>query len=89
MVGNIETLITNMLVFLFSKHRCLVFTSFNQTDYYKMVTKLRNHGVSYRTRITSHNTGMMVSSRNDLNQYDIFVKKTEEDLAARALNSEF
>jgi len=64
----------NTLTFLFSKHRYLIHTSFNQADYYNMVTKLKNHGVSYRTRITSHDSGMAGASRNDLNQYDIFVK---------------
>lgn len=86
-VAGIENLIMNTLTFLFSKHRCLIFTSFNQPDYYNTVTKLKNHGVSYRTWITNHDTGMAGSSRNDLNQYDIFVKKEEKDLAEKAINN--
>jgi len=87
-VAGIENLIMNALTFIFSKHRYLFFTSFKQADYYNTVTKLKNHGVSYRIRITSHDTGMTGSSRNDLNQYDIFVKKKEKDLAEKAINNE-
>ncbi|KRE31611.1 hypothetical protein [Paenibacillus sp. Soil522] len=86
-MAGIENLIMNALTFIFSKHRYLIFTSFKQADYYNTVTKLKNDGVSYRTRITSHDTGMAGSSRNDLNQYDIFVKKEEKDLAEKAINN--
>ena len=68
-MAGIENFIMNALTFLFSKHRYLILTSFNQADYYNTVTKLKNHGVSYRTRITSHDTGMAGASRNDLNLF--------------------
>lgn len=87
--GNLDQLVLNIFTFLFSKYRRLVSTSFNQGDYYNVVNKLKNHGVSYRTRITSHNTGMAGSSINDLNQYDVFVKKKDEALAEEIINSTF
>jgi hypothetical protein len=86
-MGNIEQLILNIIMFLFSKHRRLVFTAFNQSEYYEAVNKLKSHGVSYRSRITSHDTGTVGSNRNDNSQYDIYVKKDEEYLAGMAINS--
>jgi hypothetical protein len=86
-MGNIEQLIMNIFMFLFSKHKRLVFTSFNPSEYYDAVNKLIIHGVSYRSRITSHDRGTMSSNRNDSTQYDIFVKKDEEYLAEKAINS--
>jgi hypothetical protein len=85
-MGNIENLIMNILMFLFSKHRSNIFTSFNQSEYYQAVNKLKKHGISYRTRITSHDTGTMFSNRNENTQYDIYVKKGEEYLAEKALS---
>jgi hypothetical protein len=86
-VGNIEKLIMNIIMFLFSKHRSLIFTSFNQSEYYNAVNKLKHQGLSYRTRISTLDTGTMYSNRNDFNQYDIFVKKQDEHIAEKALNS--
>jgi hypothetical protein len=83
-MGNIEQLIMNLIMFLFSKHRRLVFTSFNQSEYYDAVNKLKSHGVSYRSRITSYDRSF---NRNDNDQYDIYVKKDEEYLAEKAINS--
>ncbi|SEB45564.1 hypothetical protein SAMN05443246_0445 [Paenibacillus sp. GP183] len=85
-MGNIENLIMNFLMFLFSKHRSNIFTSFNQSEYYQAVNKLKEHGISYRSRITSHDTGIMSSNRNDNSQYDIYVKKGEEYFAEKALS---
>jgi hypothetical protein len=83
-MGNIEQLIMNIFMFLFSKHKRLVFTSFNPSEYYDAVNKLISHGVSYHSRITSHDRG---TNRNDSTQYDIYVKKDEEYLAEKAINS--
>jgi hypothetical protein len=81
-MGNIENLIMNILMFLFSKHRSNIFTSFIQSDYYQAVNKLKEHGISYRSRITGQYTGTMSSN----SQYDIYVKKGEEYLAEKALS---
>jgi precorrin-6B methylase 2 len=86
-MGNIEQLIMNIIMFLFSKHRRLVFTAFNQSKYYDAINKLKSHGISYRSRITSHDTGTVGSGRNDNSQYDIYVKKDEVYLAEKAINS--
>ncbi|KRF13471.1 hypothetical protein ASG93_13115 [Paenibacillus sp. Soil787] len=86
-MGNIEQLIMNIIMFLFSKHRRLVFTAFNQSNYYDAVNNLKSHGVSYRSRITNHDRGTMGSNRNDNIQYDIYVKKDEVYLAEKAINS--
>jgi hypothetical protein len=83
-MGNIDQLIMNIIMFLFSKHRRLVFTAFDLSEYYDAVNKLKNHGVSYRSRITSYDKG---TNRNDNSQYDIYVKKDEEYLAEKAINS--
>lgn len=84
-MGNIEQLIMNIIMFLFSKHRRLAFTTFNQSKYYDAVNKLKGHGVSYRSRITSNDTGTIGSNGNS--QYDIYVKKDEVFLAEKAINS--
>jgi hypothetical protein len=86
-MGNIERLIMNIIRFFFSKYRYLLFTSFNISEYYNAVNKLKQHGVSYRSRITSYDTGTRYSNRNDNSQYDIFVKKDDQHLAEKALNS--
>jgi hypothetical protein len=85
-MGSIENLFTKILMFLFSKYRSNIFISFNQSEYYQAVNKLIEHGISYRSRITSHNTATMYSNRNDNCQYDIYVKKGEEYLAEKALS---
>jgi hypothetical protein len=36
-MGNIERLIMSVIMFLFSKHRCLIFTSFNLSEYYEAI----------------------------------------------------
>ncbi|NRF93364.1 hypothetical protein HQN89_20605 [Paenibacillus frigoriresistens] len=84
-MGNIEQLIMNIIMFLFSKHRHLVFTAFNQSKYYDAVNNLKGHGVSYRSRITSQVTGTMGSNGNS--QYDIYVKKNQVYSAEKAINS--
>lgn len=87
-MGNIERLIMNVIVFLFSKHRHLIFTSFNLPEYFEAINKLKEHGLSYRSRITSLHTGVINSHRNDTatGQYDIYVKKDQQHLAEKALN---
>jgi hypothetical protein len=57
-----------------------------ESEYYQAVNKLKEHGISYRSRITSHDTGIMSSNRNDNSQYDIYVKKGEEYFAEKALS---
>ncbi len=86
-MGNIERLIMNIIMFLFSKHRYLFFTTFNISEYNKVVNKLKQHGISYRSRITNNDNGSMYSYRTDNNQYDIFVKKDDQHLAEKARNS--
>jgi hypothetical protein len=86
-VGNLDKLIINIFMFLFSKHRHLLFTTFNVLEYYKMVDKLKSNGLSYRTRITSLDTGDIGSSRDDLSQYDILIKKQDKHIASKIINS--
>jgi hypothetical protein len=81
-MGNIEKLIMSFLMFLFSKHRSNIFTSFNESEYFQAVNKLKEQRISYRSRITGQYSGTMSTN----NQYDIYVKKGEEYLAEKALS---
>jgi len=78
-------LFNSLLWFLFSKHRCLVYTAFGHGQYSKIVGKLQSHGVSYRSKIwfssSSNSWG-----HTDNTQYDIYVKKEDENKAQKAIH---
>lgn len=83
-----DRLLMNIISFLFSKHRHIVFTTFKEEQYFKMIHKLDNHGVSHRTKVSSMDAGGMYSGRGSMNQYDIYVKKEDVHLAEQAIHSE-
>lgn len=85
-MGGIDVLFTNVLTYIFSKHKCLVFTTFNHDDYFKVASKLQHHGVTYRTKFTGRNKGEIGVERLGPTQYDLYVKKSEEHLASKAIN---
>ncbi|HJV47369.1 MAG TPA: hypothetical protein VJ824_16755 [Bacillota bacterium] len=78
-------LVNSLLWFLFSKHRCLVYTAFVHKQYAEIVGKLQTHGVPYRTRMwftnSSNSWGQM-----DNTQYDVYEKKEDEYKAQQAIH---
>jgi hypothetical protein len=61
----------------------LIYTAFGDDNYFKIVSKLNEDGVKYRTEIP----GNLRTPRtyNDNTQYDIYVKKEDEHKAAHAM----
>lgn len=61
----------------------LFYTAFGHENYYKIVAKLNNAGVKYKTSTPVNFRGD--AGFKDQTQYDIFVKKEEEHIAHSAL----
>lgn len=73
---------------LFSKYKCLVYTSFGGEDYFRVINKLQSHGVKYRTQIFNNNyNSSEFFGRTDNTQYDIYVRPEDEQEAHQAIHS--
>lgn len=79
-------LINSLIWFLFSRHRCLIYTAFGHEQYAKIVGKLQTHGVPYRTRMWFTNSSNSSWEFVDYTQYDIYVKKEDEYKAQQAIH---
>jgi len=74
-----------LIIFLFyrllqlylSRNWVLFYTAFGHDNYFKIITKLNNAGVKYRTKTPVSTRGNDLRFM-DQTQYDIFVKKDEE-----------
>jgi len=82
-------MLIDLLYFIFSKKKCLVYTAFGSSDYSKVIGKLQNSGIPYRTRIISNNSSRHnhYVGRTINTQYDIFVKKEDEHRALNAIHN--
>jgi len=81
-------LLIDLLYCIFSKKKCLVYTSFGTEDYSRAIGKLQNAGISYRTRFISNSSSRQnhYVGRSTNTQYDIFVKKEDEHRALGAIH---
>lgn len=81
--------IINLISSLFSKYKCLIYTSFGSENYLKVANKLSSSGIKYRTR-THNNSYNSYSSqfvgRVDNTQYDIYVMYEDEQKAIHAIH---
>jgi hypothetical protein len=76
----------NLLTSLFSKYKCLIYTSFGSEDYFRVVNKLTSHGVQFRTRTFNYHSSQHFG-RVDHTQYDIYVRPEDEHKAQQAIHS--
>ncbi|MBN3555563.1 hypothetical protein JYA63_14900 [Fictibacillus nanhaiensis] len=63
----------------------LIYTSFGQENYFHVIAKLGADGVTYKVRIPGQAFGDRERPVMDNTQYDIYVKKADVHLAAKAL----
>ncbi|GEN34093.1 MULTISPECIES: hypothetical protein [Aneurinibacillus] len=71
------------------EYRCLVYTAFNNNDYFKATSRLRAAGIKYDIKIrlnSGYPSPSGYSTSHDYTQYDIYVKKEEEHKAQRAIH---
>ncbi len=71
---------------LFSKYRHLVYTAFGNEQYFKVVGKLKQGGVQYRTDIKRNPNTYQTIGHNDNAQYDIYVKEEDKHKAQEAIH---
>lgn len=78
----------SLFQFLFSRHKCLIYTAMGSQDYFRVAYKLEAAGVSFRTK-TFDNMRHFQSyfPREDNTQYDIYVAKEDEHNAQIAIHS--
>ncbi|HET7579690.1 MAG TPA: hypothetical protein VFK33_10445 [Bacillales bacterium] len=77
--------LANLIEWLFSSKKTLVYDTFMMKDYYRVTGKLRAAGVKYRVTTFSQHTPGDWGDQN--NEYKIYVKKEDEHLAQKAIHS--
>ena len=79
-------LIYSLLQHYFNRKWVLLNTAFGYENYFKIIAKLQNAGVKYKTK-TPVDTRGSDNRFKDQTQYDIFVKKDEEHIAHAAVQN--
>jgi len=70
---------------LFSKYKYLLCTAFGNVEYFRVVSQLKEYGISYETvSIRNQNIHASFSHNQDV-QYDFFVKKVDVHKAQQAI----
>lgn len=83
-------IILALIVFLslkmvFNRNWKLVYTAFGHDDYFRVIGKLKQGGVLYKTKSP---VNLEEPSRfKDMTQYDIYVKKEDEHIALNVLHN--
>ncbi len=79
--------IVNFIEYLFSSKRTLIYTTFTQKDYYKIVSMLKSASIKYRVAVSSNqscNPGGPYSNLGTI--YKIYVKKADKHKAQSILS---
>ncbi|SEQ83708.1 hypothetical protein SAMN05216232_3461 [Virgibacillus subterraneus] len=77
----------NIIVYLFSSKKTLVYTTIKQQDYYKVVSLLESELIKYRVSITSNTNATVVGSYSTFGEvYKIYVKKGDQSKALKTMN---
>ncbi len=84
-------LILDLMTFLFSKKKRLIYTTFKQAEYYKASSSLEASGISFRTKMTNHHRTALgqpqyFNENRNSDQYDIFVTEEDEHSALKAIH---
>ena len=75
----------NVLIYLFSSKKKLVYSTFSLEDYYAAVNRLQGRSVPYRVASFSQFSDVMAHTDQG-NEYKIYVKKKDGHRAAEALS---
>ncbi|MCE3202091.1 hypothetical protein [Paenibacillus sonchi] len=82
-------LLKGMLHFFISRERTLVYTTFDQAEYFKIKSRLSAAGIPHRSKI---NGGMKALGQRAQYggkatvQHDLYVRKVDEHRAAQAIH---
>jgi hypothetical protein len=79
--------ITNLVIYLLSSKKKLVYTTFSQKDYYKVASNLKSSSVKYRVDTIANTSSSPGGTYNDLGtEYKFYVKKEDEHKAQQAIH---
>ncbi len=77
--------IVDIVEYLFSNKKSLIYSAFGQKDYFRVVDRLRNSGVKYRVRTIRDMSSRQIHKDN-FTQYDIYVKEEDVGKAQEAIH---
>ncbi|WP_373921292.1 hypothetical protein [Peribacillus muralis] len=69
------------------KYWTCIYTAFGHDNYFKVIAKLESEGVRFKTKTPMNLGSTDFQNRNKTTQYDVFVKKEDEQAAQRAIHS--
>ncbi|KWW20116.1 MULTISPECIES: hypothetical protein [Bacillaceae] len=69
------------------KYWTCIYTAFGHDNYFKVIAKLEREGVGFKTKTPLQLGSTDFQNRNKMTQYDVFVKKGDEQAAQRAIHS--
>jgi flagellar biosynthesis/type III secretory pathway M-ring protein FliF/YscJ len=70
---------------VFNRKWKLLYTAFGYEKYFRVVSALKDDGIKYKTKTPMGAIRNRELINNDFTQYDIYVKKDEEEKAVGAL----
>ncbi|MBU9714898.1 hypothetical protein [Evansella tamaricis] len=73
--------LVNLVEYLLSSKKALVYTTFKMEDYYKATDKLKAAAIKYRIVCDSNRPPNSISSGSGSDIYKIYVKKKEKEKA--------
>lgn len=68
------------------KYWTCIYTAFGNDNYFKVIAKLENEGIQFKTKTPMNLGSQDFQNRNETTQYDVFVKKEHEQIAQRAVH---
>ncbi|MEY9868771.1 hypothetical protein ABIE66_004150 [Peribacillus sp. B2I2] len=69
------------------KYWTCIYTAFGNENYFKVIAKLESEGIQFKTKTPMNLGSENFQNRHETSQYDIFVKKEQEQIAQRALHN--
>lgn len=68
------------------KYWTCIYTAFGNDNYFKVIAKLENEGIQFKTKTPMNLGSQDFQNRHKTTQYDVFVKKEHEQIAQRAVH---
>ncbi|MGG4267905.1 hypothetical protein [Peribacillus simplex] len=68
------------------KYWTCIYTAFGSDNYFKVIAKLENEGIPFKTKTPMNLDSKDFQNRHKTTQYDVFVKKEYEQIAQRAVH---
>ncbi|KGP73308.1 hypothetical protein [Pontibacillus yanchengensis] len=79
--------LANLIEYVFSSKKTLIYTTFSKKEYYLIVSKLKAVSVKYRVASTADFSSAPGGSYSDLgNEYKFYVAKQDEGKALEAIH---